>query len=160
MWPISTALADYEGACAVGFGAGFAFVDAADVGQEGPGEVAAGNDVALVEVEPVGAADHVFAAFEGPVDDDGKAVAERGGFGLEANGAEIAGGRVQELLEFLGLHGAEFGCADGAEKLGFVDLVIAAEEGGNSMPCVRRAFLAAFEGHVGDALDVGGGERF
>ncbi len=111
-------------------------------------------------VELVGAADHVFAAFEGLVDDHGEAVFKRFGIVGEAHGTEKAGGGVKELLEFLGLHGAEFGCADGAEELGLVDLVIAAEKGGNAVPCVRRSGRAALEGHVGHALDVGGGGDF
>ena len=92
-------------------------------------------------VELVGAADHVVAAFEGLVDDDGEAFAQRGGFRLEANRAEVAGGGVQELLELFSLHGAQFGCADGAEELGFVDLVIAAQEGGHAVPGVGCAVL-------------------
>src|SRR6185437_13687038 len=49
--------ADDEAAGAVGRGAGFAFVDGADVGGEGPLEIAAGDDVAEVVVELVGSAD-------------------------------------------------------------------------------------------------------
>ncbi len=42
--------------------AGFAFIHAADVGAQGPGEVAARRDVAQVVVELVGACHKVLAA--------------------------------------------------------------------------------------------------
>ena len=45
-------------------GVGLAFVDVADVGDDGGGEVAAGGDVAEVVVQLVGSGDEVGAAFE------------------------------------------------------------------------------------------------
>ncbi len=54
-------LGDFEGLAAVG--AAFAFEDVTDVGDFGPGEIAAWDDVAVVVVELVGAADEVVAVF-------------------------------------------------------------------------------------------------
>ncbi len=103
-----------------------------------PGEIAARNDVAEVVVELVGAADHVLAAFEGLVDDDGEAVARAAcRRASRPTGPEVAGGAVEELLEFRRLHGAQLGRAEHAQQLGFVHLVVAAQEGGDAVPGVR-----------------------
>src|SRR5215469_15722376 len=141
-------------------GAGLALVYAADIGAEGPGEVAARNHVALVIVELVGAADHIFAALERLVDDDGESVAERRVVVRETDRAEVPGGAAEELFELCSLHGAQFGRSQRSQQLGLVDLVVAAQEGGHALPLVLLAFGAALEGHVGHALDVGGRRDF
>ena len=69
-------MADFYGfAEAQGFavdGVELAFVDVADVGGEGGGEVAAGGYVAVVVVLPVGSGYEVGAAFEAKVHDGGQ----------------------------------------------------------------------------------------
>src|SRR5580704_482967 len=107
--------ADYEIAGAVLAGCGglrtsLAFVYAADVGEHGPKEVAAGDNVAQVVVELVGAADHVLAALERFVDHHGKAFGERRADRLETDRTEITSGAVEEMLEFFSLHGAKLHC--------------------------------------------------
>ena len=85
-------------------------------------------------VELVGAADQVLAAFEGLVDDHGKSIAQRRVIVGEADRSEISGGAVEELLELRGLHGAQVGGPDRAQELGFVHLVVAAQERGHAVP--------------------------
>ena len=118
----------------------------------------AGVTLRIVEVELVGSGDEVGAAFEAEVEDDdgaegrfrsagGGVVAEDalelvdGLAGLEAvegavghdlgkaDGAEEAGGAADVEGELFGGHGAEVGGAGDGVELGFVDGVVAAEEG-------------------------------
>ena len=93
MWPIFDGFAETQGLAADGVE--FAFVDVADVGDEGGLEVARGRDVAEVVLLLVGSGDEVGAAFEGFVEDDESAgfLWMRGGF--EADGAEVACGALK-----------------------------------------------------------------
>ena len=144
MWPTSTALPTTSLPAQPSCRAAFALVHAANVGGERPGKVAAGRHVAQVVVELVGAADHVLAAFESAVDNHGQAFAERLRIVLEPHGPEITRGAVEELLQLFGLHGAQLRRADGAQQLGLVHLVIAAQKCGHAVPgIVPAAVLAA-----------------
>ena len=58
-----------------------------------------------------------------------RAVFERLGSGFEADGAQIAGGALKNCVKLFGLHGAKFGGAE-RQQLGFVDLMVAAQESG------------------------------
>ncbi len=73
-------------------GVELALVDVADVGDEGGFEVAHGSDVAEMVLLFVGSGDEVGAAFEGLVEDDESAGLFWMRCGLEADGAEVAGG--------------------------------------------------------------------
>ncbi len=114
----------------------FSFVHAANIGAERPGEVAAGRYVAKVVVQLIGAADQVLAAFEGLVDDHYEAVSRRGDLRirLEPNRAQVARRSIEELLQLLGLHRAEFGSADRPQQFCLIHLVIAAQKRRNAAP--------------------------
>jgi len=163
------------------------FLNVADVFGGGCGDVAGDRNVAEVEVELVGTGDHVFAADEGGVEDDGGGVGVEelcllgciqaagaikslgggegsggveamivlggpGGEDGEADGTEEAGGGVEVLSELLGDHGTEGVRGGGCLELGFVDLVVAAEECDDGfLACVIGEGALA---HEGDALDV------
>ena len=128
MWPISTALPRREGLAADGVE--LAFVDVADVGDEGGFEVAHGSDVAEMVLLFVGSGDEVGAAFEGLVEDDEGAGLFGMRCGFEADGAEVAGGGLEGGCESLrGSWGGVRRTVDaGDESFGFVEGVIAAEE--------------------------------
>ena len=111
-------LAEAEGA-AVDW-VGLALVDVADVFGDGPGEVAAGGDVAQMVVELIGAGDEVLAVDEGGVEDDegGVEVEELGLLvGVEALGRGERGGGVEAGVVFE-RPGGQRGEADGAEEAG------------------------------------------
>jgi len=133
-------------------GVEFAFVDVADVGDAGLREVAAGGDVAIVEVELVGSGDEVGTAFETGVDDDdgldafGEHIAQDAlelvecfaGFEavertlrhhlFDADRAEETRRTADVQLKFFGGHGAQLGGSGDGVELGLVHLVVAAEE--------------------------------
>ena len=121
----------------------------ADVGCDGGGEVAARRDVAEVVVELVGAGDHVGAAFEGLVEDDGDVFAERIFCCGEANRAQVPGGAIEPGLQLFGAHIAQLARAGDIEQLGFVDRMVATQEDGERLP-----FSILRESHVGQGLDV------
>ena len=168
-------LAEAQGLAADGVE--LAFEDVADVGGKGGSEVAAWGDVAEVVVELVGSGDEVLPAFEAEVhDDDGlealagvfaetplslssglpdlRPLSEPAGHDLgDADGAEVAGGAADVQGKFFGEHGTEFGGAGDGVQLGFVDEVVAAQEGHDR---AQRSVCGWFGdgAHEGDALDV------
>ena len=151
MWPISTALATLRGLPLMG--QRVALVDVADVGEVRPGEVSSGDNIAVVIVEFVGSADHVFAAFKTEIGHDrrGAWVAFGRGQNFQSDGAEVACRAFEVEREFFGDHGAEFDHVSDGHELGLVDEVISAQKGddGNldglagcrpsSCPCRRRS---------------------
>ena len=84
-------------------------------------------------VELVGAADHVLAAFEGLVDDHSKSIAQRRVVVGEADRSEISAGALKNCSarRFAWCAGRR---ADRAHELGFVHLVVAAQECGHAVP--------------------------
>ncbi len=132
MWPTSTALATLSGLPHCGQPS--PATNVADVGDDGPGEIAAGDDIAVVVVELVGAADEVLPVLEAAVEDDIHLAIVEGLRRVEADGAQVAGGTVHPLLELFGHHGTQVGGADDGHELGLVDEVVAAQEGHDRGP--------------------------
>ena len=174
-------MADFYGfAEAEGFagdGVGFAFVDVADVGDDGGCEVAAGGYVAEVVVELVGSGDEVGAAFEAGVHNDdsfqsfaGVIAYDTFQFGESLSGIKAvqgtlrhdfgdtdwpkeSGGASDVNFEFDREHGAQFSDSGNCGQLRLIHLMITAKKGDNG---ARQRFIAdrSRESHEGYALDV------
>ena len=135
MWPISTVLTIVERLAAARAGvAGGHLPEVVEFGLE----ILAGGDVAQVVVVAVGAGDHVAAALQRLVGQDGHVG--------HAHRAERAGVGAEPVADLLGVRGAEVGVAGGAAELGLAQLVVAAQQ--------RQHGLAV--GHQHQALHLRG----
>ena len=104
-------------------------------------EILAGGDVAKVVVVAVGAGDHVAAAGEGLIGEDGHAG--------HAHGAERAGIGAEPFADLGGVGRAELGVAGDGGELGLAELVVAAQQHQDRLTV----------GHQHEALHLrGGGE--
>jgi hypothetical protein len=104
----------------------------------GGGEVLLGSDVAQVIAVAVGAADHVAAAAQGEIGEDGHVA--------HADRAERAGVGAEPLAHLIGMSGPDGTSAQRLAQFGFAQLMIAAQQHEH-----RRAF-----GHHDERLDLGG----
>ena len=114
-------------------------------------EILAGRDVAEVVIVAVGAGDHVAAAAEGGIGEDGHV--------LDADGPKGAGVGAEPGADFLSVRGAEERVAHGGAELGFAELVIAAQqhEDGVAVGHQHQALHLGAFGQAGERRDFGDG---